>query len=342
MESVYQDEQVFTEAELTPQDQVKLQWSQQPGFIRFVRQKNLIDQHAELLPYAGPGLLHGWISPSLFALQGLVLISLFVSLVNWQMTRHAGSLEDQIVALQGNVQVEVKRQEGIIAATEAEIKRISNSAKSTFNLHFAYGPMDREQALRALNSSLDESHRSEEQYKEQMNAQERSLRAEQSALAMANSGSPFLFSLALVLAAVLVGKGAPRDFSRSRQSRRIKDFYLYFATAEGLWPNLVLIIFLHLALSRNANGMGSVFDSVGPLFWVVFSIGFYFLLLRYFVMVARDLYKATEIRPPANEWSLENRMLLRIHNSFGLVFVGMEAVFLAACYAFYIAQNHLG
>jgi hypothetical protein len=342
MESVYQDEQVFTEPELTPQDQVKLQWRQQPGFIRFIRQKNLIDQHAELLPYAGAGTLQGWMSAGLFAVQGLVLISLFASLVNWQMTRHAGTLEDQIVALHANLQVEVKRQEGIIAATEAEIRRISNSAKSTFNLHFAYGPMDREQALQALNSSLDESHRSEEQYKEQMKTQERSLRAQQSALALANSGSPLLFSLALVLAAALVGKGAPREFSKSRQSRRMKDFYLYFATAEGLWPNLVLIVFLHLALSRDANGMSGVFDSVGPLFWVVFWIGFYFLLLRYFVMVARDLYKAAEIRPPASEWSLENRMLLRIHNSFVLVFVGMEAVFLVVCYALYQAQNHLG
>jgi hypothetical protein len=342
MESVYQDEQVFTEPELTPQDQVKLQWRQQPGFIRFIRQKNLIDQHAELLPYAGPGTLQGWIAPVVFALQGLVLISIFASLVNWQMTRHAGTLEDQIVALHVNAQAELKRQEGIIAATEAEIRRVSNSAKLSFNPRFAYAPMDREQALQALNSSLAESHRSQEQYKEQMNAQERSLRAQQSALAIANSGSPLLFSLALVLAAVLVSKGAPRDFSRSRQGRRIKDFYLYFATAEGLWPNLVLIVFLHIALSRNANGMSGVFESVGPLFWVVFWIGFYFLLLRYFVMVARDLYKAMDVRPPASEWSLENRMLLRIHNSFMLVFVAMEAAFLVVCYALYQAQNHLG
>ncbi len=342
MESVFQDEQVFSQEELTPQDQVKLQWRQQPGFIAFVRQKNLIDQHPELLPYAGPGTLQGWISPALFALQGLVLISLFASLVNWQITRHAGTLEDQIVTLQANVQAEVKRQEGIIAATQAEIKRISNSAKPAFKLHLSDVPMSREQALQALNSSLGESHRSEEQYNAQMKTAEQSLRARQSALAIANSGSPLLFSLALVMAAVLVGKGAQKDFSRSRQSRRLKDFYLYFVTAEGLWPNLVLIVFLHTALSRNANGMSGVFDSVGPLFWVVFSIGFYFLLLRYFVMVARDLYKATEVRPPANEWSLDNKMLLRIHNSFMLVFVGMEAAFLAACYALYLAQNHLG
>src|SRR6185437_10941369 len=81
------------------------------------------------------------------------------------------------------------------------------------------------------------------------------------------------------------------------------------------WPNLVLLIFLHVALSRSAYGLSGVFESVGPLFWVVFFIGFYFLLLRYFVVVARDMYSAMQIRRPANEWGLENRMLLRIHNS---------------------------
>lgn len=342
MESVYQDEQVFSEVELTPQDQLRLQWRQQPGFMPLIRQKNLIDQHAELLSYTGTSALQGWIAPSVFALQGLVLISLLAALLNWQMTRHSGTLEDQIVALQARTQAEIKRQEGIIAATQAEIKRISNSSHSSFTLHLSATPMSREQALQALNSSLDESQRSEEQYKAEMIAAEQNLRARQSALAIANSGSPLIFSLALVLAAGLVGKGAQREFSRSRHGRRLKDFYLYFATAEGLWPNLVLIVFLHIALSRNANGMGSVFESVGPLFWVVFWIGFYFLLLRYFVMVARGLYKATEIRPPASEWSLENRMLLRIHNSFLLVFAGMEAAFLVACYALYFAQNHLG
>ncbi len=100
-------------------------------------------------------------------------------------------------------------------------------------------------------------------------------------------------------------------------------------------------MFLHIALSRNAYGFNELFASVGPLFWVVFSIGFYFLLLRYFVMVARDLYRAMQVRGPANEWGFNNRVLFRIHNSFVLVFVGLEAIFLALCYAFYITQNRL-
>lgn len=339
MESVYQDEAVVAEVELTPQEQLKLQWSQQPGFNRLMRQKNVIDQNAELVPYAGSARLHGWISPLLFALQGLVLVAVIASLANWLITRHSGPEEEQIVALQTNGQTEIRRQEGIIAATEAEIRRISSSAQSIFKLHLAPTPLSREQALHALNASLDESHRSEAQYQESLRVQEQELRASQSALAIANSGTPLIFVLALVLAAGLVGQGVRKDFARARHA--VKDFYLYFATAEGLWPNLVLLAFLHVALSRNAYGLSGVFGSVGPLFWVVFLLGFYFLLLRYFVMIARDMYKATQIRPAANEWDLGNRMLIRIHNSFALVFIGMETVFLALCYAMYLVERHI-
>jgi hypothetical protein len=34
-------------------------------------------------------------------------------------------------------------------------------------------------------------------------------------------------------------------------------------------------------------------------------------------------------------------MLLRVHNSFLVVFVGLEGAFLALCYAFYQAQKLL-
>ena len=263
----------------------------------------------------------------LFALQGLVLIAAVLSLTNWQITRHAGTLEDEIVALQANAQVEIKRQQEIISATEAEISRISSSAKASFKLHLSAAPLTREQALQVLNSSLQESHRSEDQYKERISAQEQELRARQSALAVANSGTPLIFSLALVLAAGLFASGAQRDFSRTKLGRRFKDYYLYFATTEGLWPTLVLLAFLHIALSRSACGLNGVFASVGPLFWAVFLLGFYFLLLRYFVMVSRKIYKVAPLRPPANDWGFDNRILLRINTSFLLVFAAMETVF---------------
>ena len=340
MESVYQDEAVVSEEQLTPQDRLRQQWQQQPGVTALLRQKNVIDQNAELLPYAAVAGLPGWISPGAFALQGLVLVAFIAAGLNWQMTRHSGKLEEEITALQANAQIELKRQQGIMEATQAEIKRISSSPNSSFKLHISATPLSREQALTALNNSLEESHSSEEQYEKNMAARERNLRARQSALAIVNSGSPLIFSLALFLAAGLFSQGAQKEFPRNRHARNLADYYLYFITAEGLWPNLVLLGFLFVALSGSDYGFDGLFSSVGPLFWVIFWIGFYCLLLHFFVMTARGLYRAMQARPPATEWGFDNRLLFRIHNSFFIVFAGLEAVFLALCYGFYFLQSH--
>jgi hypothetical protein len=341
MESVYQDEAAVSEVHFTPQDQLRLQWQQQPGFMPLIRQKNVIDQNAALVPFVSTAGLSGWISPGVFALQGLVLIALIAAGINWQVTRHSGRLEDEITALQSNAQTELRRQQEIRDATRAEISRISHSNKSIFQLHLSREPLTREQALAALNNSLEESRSSEEQYKQDMTVRERNLRARQSALTIANSGSPLIFSVALLMAAGLVSKGAQKQFSRSRHARNLADYYLYFITAEGLWLNLVMLGCLFIAFSGGDYGLSGLFSSVGPLFWVVFWIGFYFLLLRFFIAVARDLYKAMQARPPANEWGFDNRLLFGIHNSFFVVFAGLEAVFLALCYGFYLVQNHL-
>jgi hypothetical protein len=341
MESVYHDEGVVSEAQLTPQDQLRLQWQQQPGVTTLIRQKNVIDQNAELVPYAAVAGLPGWISPGIFALQGLVLIAFIAAGLNWQMTRHSGNLEDEIVALQENSKTEIKRQQEIISATQAEIRRISSSPNASFKLHISATPLTREQALTALNSSLEDSRTSEEQYTHDMAARERNLRARQSTMAIVNSGSPLIFSLALFLAAGLFSQGAQKEFPRNRHARNLADYYLYFATAEGLWPNLVLLGFLFVALSGGDYGLTGLFSSVGPLFWVVFWIGFYFLLARLFLMTARGIYRAMQARLPANEWGFDNRLLFRIHNSFFVVFAGLEAVFLALCFGFYLLQNHV-
>jgi hypothetical protein len=341
MESVYHDEAVVSEAQLTPQDHLRLQWQQQPGFIPLIRQKNVIDQNPELVPYAAVAGLSGWIAPGLFALQGLVLIAVIAAGLNWQMTRHSGKLEEEITTLQASSRLEIKRQEEIIAATQAEIRRISNSPNSSFKLHISATPLTRGQALTALNSSLEDSRTSEEQYKQDMAARERNLRARQSTMAIVNSGSPLIFSLALFLAAGLFSQGAEKQFPRNRHARNLADYYLYFITAEGLWPNMVLLGFLFIALSGSDYGLSGLFLSVGPLFWVVFWLGFYFLLLRFFMMAARELYRAMQSRPPVNEWGFDNRLLFRIHNSFVMVFAGLEVVFLALCYGFYLVQSHV-
>src|SRR5260370_19579661 len=93
-----QNEEVYEARELTPVELLQQQWKQQPGFISFVRQKNVIDQNAELLPYAGAVSLPGWASPRAFAIQGVVLVAIVLSLFNWYQTPNRGKLEDESVA----------------------------------------------------------------------------------------------------------------------------------------------------------------------------------------------------------------------------------------------------
>ena len=330
-----QNEEVFEPRELSPPEQLQQQWKQQPGFIAFAKQKNVIDQNAELLGYAGVVSMPGWSSPRAFAIQGLVLFAVVLSFFNWYLTHDRGKLQDEIVALRASVQAERARQQGIIDAAQLETKRVLRSNNPSVWRRLA---ASRDEALRQLSSSEEYARRSLQQFEEQAGEREHDLRARQRGSAIANSGTPLVFSLALVLAAGLVAAGARRDFPRSNV-RAAGDFYLYLATAYGVWPNLVFLLFLHFALSGADYGFGGLAERAGPLFWVVFWAGFYFLLVRYFVVVARDMYKALQIRQRGDDWSLENTMLVRIHNSFWTAFGLMEAAFLSLTYLFYVATR---
>jgi hypothetical protein len=335
MDTVFHDANApgVVEAELSPVETFRVRWRQQPGAISFLRQKNMIDQHAELLPYAAVVSPQGWKSPLVFACEGLIAIALLLSLFNWYETRDRGPFQDEIVALQANVQAEEQRQQGVMDASKAETKRILASPKT-----IVWKNVPREEALQQLESAREDSRKSLEQYEQRMAQREGELRARQRAEALANSGTPLVFSLALVLAAGLVANGVRRDYPKSNV-RAAGDYYLYFATASGLWPNLILLFFLHLALSGSIYGLASVSNTAGPLFWVVFWIGFYAILVRYFALVARGMYRVMQIRQPAGEWTLDNKVLLRINSSFLFMFVALEAVFLGVAYVVYLASR---
>jgi len=335
----YQDEQVFSELEISPAEQFRQQWNQQSGPIPFWKQKTVIDQNAELVVYAGTIPLSGWASPRAFALQGLFLVAALLCAGNWYFTRQSGPLQDQIDAHRAQTQQEVKRESEIMEATQAEIRRISNSAKNVFNLHMSSTPLTRQQALQELQTSLEDSRKTLDQYKQRAALKEQDLRASQSVAVIAYSGTPLMFSLALMMAAGMVLGGVQKDYPKNRQARRAGDFYLYFATAEGLWPNLVFLGFLHFALSGAAYGLDNLFQSLGPIFWIVFWAGFGFLVLRYFVMVSRDMHRVMQMRLPVNEWGLDNKILLRITTSVLVMFFCMEASFISVCYFLLLAAR---
>jgi hypothetical protein len=340
LENVYQDESAIAEPEeLSPVDQLRLHWTQQPGAIPLIKQKNVIERCPELLSYAGMASIKGWNWPYAFAVQGLLIAAVAASLLNWYIIRDRGPLHDQIVQLQASTQAEVQRQQGISDATEAEINRISHSRRETFILHMSPTPLTREEALAQLNASLADSHNSLQQYKDRMQARERDLRATEDALALARSGAPLMFCLALLFCAGGVRRSLQNDYSRNRLARNSGDFFLYFATSEGLLLNLVLLAFANFALSGGNYGLNEFFESVGPLFRVIFWIAFYALVLRYFIGIARGMCKAMQLRVPANEWSSSNRILLRIHSNFLPVFAVLELTFLAACYLLYHADK---
>jgi hypothetical protein len=341
LETELQNEQVFAEQpELTPMDQLRQQWIQQPGFTPLIKQRNVIDQNAALLPYASPVSLSGWNWPWIFAFKGLVIAAVVFSGFNWLATRHSGKLEDDIASLQQNVQTESDRQQGIMDATDAEIRRISRSPKNTFTLHMANHPLSREEALSELNASLEDTRSSLQQYRERAALRERELRSREGVLAIAESGTPLVFVLALVLAAGSVRRGVQRSYSRSRYARSSGDLYLYFATSEGMALNLVFLAFLHFGLSSSAWGLSNFSQTVGPVFWVMYWAGFYFLLLWYLSAIASDLYTALQLRAPANRWGFDNKLLIKVHNSVLLTFAQLEIPFLAACYFLYFMGKH--
>jgi len=326
------------ELSLSPVDQLRSQWNQQPG-IPLIRQKNVIDGNPTLLPYVGAAGLSGWSWPYAFAAQGLLLAALFASLFNWYLTHDAGPVHDQVVNNQANTELELRRDQGIIDATEAEISRITRSPKETFKLHMADTVLTREQALQQLYASLEDSQKSVEQFKQRMRDKEAELRATQNAVAIANSGTPLFFTIALVLAAGGIRRGVQKDYPRGKHARNAADLYLYFATSEGMFFNLIFLAFLHFGLSGTSYGMSDFFQHVGPLVWAFFWIAFYALLLFYFVTVSRRMYQSISVRAPSSDWGPENRILMRIHNNFLVTFALFEGTFLAACYLLYHADK---
>jgi hypothetical protein len=336
-----QGEEVLEETVLTPEEKCVTLWNQQSGTLPFFRQRNLVRQNPELLPYASRFTLKAWTGPRRFALLGLVAAAAVLSFLNWSMTRKSGVQEEKIAALHVELQEEEKRLDEIIRATEAEIRTVKASSMSSLKLSSSEKPMSREAALEQLNRLLTDMRKPDQEFRRRIATQEAELQAEQGASALARSATPLMFSLALVFAAGMFQEGIRKDV-RSRLAGRAGEFYLYAVTSEGLLANLAIVAFLHLGLSGRDYGLRGFLDALGPVFWLVFCVTFYAGTGWLLNKVSRLLYPALEIPRPGNELDFGNRVLVRLHNSFWAVFVGLESMALLLSYGYYILARRLG
>ena len=94
--AAFEHDSLFTdqdEPSLSPIDQLRSQWDQQPGFP-LMKQKHVIDSNPTLLPYVGSAGLSGWSWPYAFATQGLLVVAIFASLFYWYLTHDAGPVHE--------------------------------------------------------------------------------------------------------------------------------------------------------------------------------------------------------------------------------------------------------
>src|ERR1700730_8475417 len=327
----------------SPIDRFKEQWEAQPGSLNFFRQLNVINKNPQSLQYAALSSLKGWTQPLVFAIQGLLLAAFLLSVTNWLITKDRGKQADQIASQQNDWEAEKKRQQGVLDATQEAIDQINRSVrKTTFTVAGSPVPLSRDQALQQLNALLEETKKLEQKYKNRIEARQHELRAAEDALALGNSGTPLVFSLALLFAAQVVRRGIQRDYGRFKLARQADSFYLYFAVSQGIWINCGLVFVMHLWFSAASYGLSGSSEAIGPILSILFWVAVLGLLIYYFSVVSKDLYQAMQIPVPSNFYSLENRILVRLHQSFWLVFLVFEAGLIALSYGSYLLERHAG
>ena len=337
----FQVETEFLEVK-SPIDRFKQQWEHQPGALPFLKQRNVILQNPDLIQYAELARVKGWAQPLIFALQGLMVVAVIVSALNWWTTRERGAQADAIAAIQADLDQEMKRQQGVMEMAEFALERTKRSHSAGGFAVVASTGLTKEEAVEKLNALMEETRRSQQQYRARAEARMKNLHAEGDALALAGAGTPVVFSLALLFAAQVFRKGLQADYGGSKLSRQADDHYLYYMVSRGLWINCVFVVVLNVVLRGNAYGLSGFFAAVGPIGGAIFWLLLYGLLLYWFLVVSKDLYKSMQIQRPANFMGLENKILLRLHNSFWIVFLVFELGLLALSYGVYLLEKSVG
>jgi hypothetical protein len=296
----------------------------------------VINQNPQSVQYASLAAIKGWAEPLVFGMQGLVLVALLLSLANWLITKDRGKQADQIAVLQREMEAEMRRQEGVIMATQQDIDRINKSTKKKeFTVAGSPAPLNREEAIQRDKELIDATKNLEEQYKKRNQARQHELHAQGDAWTLAYSGTPLVFSLALIFTAQVFRQWIQKDLGKFKLARQADDFYLYFVVSRGVWINCGLVIVLHLWLSSDAYGLGGSSQSIGPIFSILLLVAIFSVMVYYFFLVSKDLVKAVQV-PPASSYGLQNKIMVRLQTSFWPVFAVFEAGLIGLAWGAYL------
>ena len=97
-------------------------------------------------------------------------------MANWLITKDRGKQADQIALLQRDMETEMKRQEGVIQATQQDIERISKSTKKKeFTVAGSPVLLSREEAVQRHNALIDETKKLEQEFKNRNEARQHEL-----------------------------------------------------------------------------------------------------------------------------------------------------------------------
>jgi hypothetical protein len=153
------------------------------------------------------------------------------------------------------------------------------------------------------------------------------------------SGTPVIFSLALIFAAPLFRWAMQKPYGRYRLVAQADSYYLYYVTSHGLWLNLGVVIVLDVFLSGSAYGLGGLIEAVGPIGKALFWLAFYALVLYWFFMTSKDLYRALQLPRLKDYAGFENKVLLHMHNAFWLSFLAFEGALGMLGYGVYLLEK---
>ncbi len=322
----------------SPIDRFKEEWAKLSGKALF-RQRKLVLQNPDLVQYAELARIQGWKQPLMFALQGLLLATFFLSAFGWLITRDEGRHADRIARVQDELASQLKTDEAVIDAAQFEMGRVETSRKTSGFTVASSTNLTREEAIQQLNALIDETKNSQEEYKRHAAVKVQNLRAGGDAFALVACGTPVVFSLALIFAAPLFRKLMQKPYGRYRLAGQADSYYLYFVTSRGLWLNLGLVIVLNAVLSGSAYGLSGVSEAIGAIGRILFWLAVYSLLIYWFYIVSKDLHKAMQLPRIQDYAGLENKVLLHLHNSFWAAFLVFEAPLALLSYGVYLLER---